>query len=74
MEKEFPKSMTVAELIKELQKLPQDLEVARSDDEQYSYDFYKITDIHLEQVVEWGCWYYNPSKVSKNIKQIVVID
>lgn len=74
MRKVYPKSMTVAELIKELQKFPPDLEVARSDYEGYSYDFYKINHIDLQQVVEWMCWYDTPSRESKNIKQIVVID
>lgn len=66
--------MTVAKLIKELQKLPPDLEVARSDDEWYNYDFYKITNISLLQVVEWKWWYYNIKRDDKKVKQIVVMD
>ena len=74
MRKVYPKSMTVAEVIKELQKFPPDLEVVRSDYDWYSYDFYKITHIDLQWGVEWMCWYNKPRRESKNIKQIVVID
>lgn len=74
MRKAYPKSMTVAELIKELQKFPPDLEVAYSNYEGDSYDFYKINRINLQQVVERMCWYDTPRRESKNIKQIVVID